>query len=458
VELEYLLERMGWLVQLRWFAVGGVLVTVVCAAVLRVVDDVVPLLGVTTGLATFNTYAWSRWRRSRNENSSRVLAHRVFWQLVGDLVALALLLHFSGGAQNPFAMFFAFHMALGAMLLPGTLPTYLGIIAALLHGFVVLGEFAGVLAHYSLFTVRPGPALAHQALLWRTPGFVVGYLVAFTMMLFGVIYFVRSVVERQRGAEELRRERERLAASRERLARIGEITAGVAHAVQNPLHGLINSVDLLIVRAAADAATNETLVLMGEACRRIERVTQRLLVLTRDAPVAKKTVRLESLIQEAVTLAWRPRTGGGAARVEMKLEAVGLVEADPDRLAEAFINVIDNALDACREGGAVTVRTVSTTADSVDNVCVEVADTGSGIAAENLTKVFDPFFTTKPVGEGTGLGLAITRRVVEEHGGEVVIESALGKGTRVRILIPRSQVERHEHGVGHERESPSSGR
>jgi two-component system sensor histidine kinase RegB len=297
VEPEYLLERMGWLVQLRWFAVGGVLVTVVCAAILRVVDEVVPLLGVTIGLATFNTYAWSRWRRSKNENSSRVLAHRVFWQLVGDLLALALLLHFSGGAENPFAMFFAFHMALGAMLLPGTLPIYLGIIAALLQGLVVLGEFAGALAHYSLFTVRPGPAFAHQALLWRTPGFVVGYLVAFTMMLFGVIYFVRSVVERQRRAEELRRERERL-------ARIGEITAGVAHAVQNPLHGLINSVDLLIARAAADAATKETLLLMGEACRRIESVTQRLLVLTRDAPVAKKTVRLETLVRESVALAW----------------------------------------------------------------------------------------------------------------------------------------------------------
>jgi signal transduction histidine kinase len=133
----------------------------------------------------------------------------------------------------------------------------------------------------------------------------------------------------------------------------------------------------------------------------------------------------------------------------MKLDAVALVEADPDRLAEAFINVIDNALDACREGGAVMVRTVPNP-DSGDRICVEVTDTGDGIAAENLTKVFDPFFTTKPVGKGTGLGLAITCRVVEEHGGEIVIESALGKGTRVRILIPRSQVERHEHGVGHE--------
>ena len=436
-EPEYLLERMGWLVRLRWIAAGGVLLTVVCAGVLRVVDQVVPLLGVTLGLGVYNAYAWSRWRSLTQKPNPGPLAPQVFWQLVGDVVALAFLLHWSGGAENPFVMFFAFHMALGAMLLPGALPLYLGLIAAPLHGLIVLGEFAGVLRHHSLFT---GPAgvdhLAHPALLWRTPGFVLGYLLAFTLMLFGVIYFVRSVVERHRRAEDLRRDHDRVAVSRERLARIGEIAAGVAHAVRNPLHGLINSVDLLIAKGTSDPATNETFSLMAEACRRIESVTQRLLVLTRNAPLMKEPVSIDSLVQAAVKMA-SPRARGSGAQIETKLAAGGVVEADADRLTEALINVIDNAVDACRDGGTVTVRTLS--APDAGGVCIEVADTGAGITHGDLAKVFDSFFTTKPVGEGTGLGLPIARRIVEEHGGHVAVDSAPGKGTRVRFLIPRTE-------------------
>ena len=227
-----------------------------------------------------------------------------------------------------------------------------------------------------------------------------------------------------------------MAVSRERLARIGEIAAGVAHAVRNPLHGLINSVDLLTAKGKSDPATTETFSLMAEACRRIESVTQRLLVLTRDAPLMKKQVPIEALVQEAVKMT-SPRARGSGAQIETKLGAVGVIEADPDRLTEALINVIDNAVDACRDGGTVTVRTLS--APDVGGVCIEVADTGAGITPGDLAKVFDPFFTTKPVGEGTGLGLPIARRIVEEHGGQLAIDTGPGKGTRVRFLIPRGE-------------------
>lgn len=437
---EYLLERMAWLLRLRWIAVAGVSFAIICAAGLGVVLEPLPLLAIALGLAAFNVYAWSRWRTLSSRPGTVRLELAIFSQLVGDLVALALLLHYSGGVENPFAMFFAFHMTIAAMLLPSRLSLSLALIAASLHGGTVLGEFAGALDHHPLFTVAPGlDHPAHSALLWTAPTFVLGYLLAFSLMLFGITYFVQSVVERHRHVEALRREHERVAVSRERLARVGALAAGVAHAVRNPLHGLINSMDLLAAKNTADSSERETLALMGEACRRIEAVTQRLLVLTREDTLCKSPHDLGHLVQEAVR--WLPHGArGSAARIETRLDPTGAVEVDANRLTEALINVIDNAVDACRDGGVVTVRTLlgSEVSDS-DTVCIEVSDTGAGIVAEDLAKVFDPFFTTKPAGEGTGLGLALTRQIVEGHGGEVSIDSTPGKGTRVRILIPREE-------------------
>jgi len=108
--------------------------------------------------------------------------------------------------------------------------------------------------------------------------------------------------------------------------------------------------------------------------------------------------------------------------------------------------VLDNALDACTNGGAITVRTyVGKHKDSVAHI--DIWDTGESIAAEHLPKVFDPFFTTKAIGKGSGLGLGIARRVIEEHGGKIVLESEIGKGTRVSFLIPLNSREEQREGT-----------
>jgi len=108
--------------------------------------------------------------------------------------------------------------------------------------------------------------------------------------------------------------------------------------------------------------------------------------------------------------------------------------------------VLDNALDACTNGGAITVRTyVGEQKDPV--VHIAIWDTGEGIVAEHLPKVFDPFFTTKAIGKGSGLGLGIARRVIEEHGGKIVLESQVGQGTRISFLIPLNTREEEREGT-----------
>ncbi len=436
-DLAAVRERLRWLVRLRWVAIGGVLAATAAGAHFRVLSAPWPLVSVAGTMAAANA-AWAV-RLGRSAQASVVAGERLIaGQIAFDLVALAALLGLSGGGDNPFAVLFAFHMAIGAMLLPPLVAARIGFFGAFLYTALVLVQRGGLLPVVPLVE-RPLPP---------TLGVVAGRIVSMTFMMLGVVYFVQSIAERLRRAEQLRLEHERVALSRARFARVGELSAGVAHAIRNPLHGLLSSVELLGARlgAGADPDTTDTLDLMTEALRRIETITQRLLDLTRDAPLVRVPTDLDELASETLRLV-SPRIRGSAAQLDADLGGVGECDLDPVHFEEALANVLNNAIDACSAGGRVVLRTAPGP-DPASTVVVEVRDTGTGIAPGDLGSVFAPFFTTKAVGEGTGLGLAITRRIIEEHGGRVTVESTLGEGTNVRFVLPRRSQESSAEGDG----------
>jgi len=112
------------------------------------------------------------------------------------------------------------------------------------------------------------------------------------------------------------------------------------------------------------------------------------------------------------------------------------IQADRQHLRQLFLNLLTNASDAMPQGGKLFVRARNSTLDKNKAVQVEFVDTGEGISAEHKEKIWEPFFTTKSEGKGTGLGLAICRRIVDEHGGKIEIESEIGVGTTVRVTLP----------------------
>lgn len=435
LQISYLAERQLWLTHLRWIAIGGILAAVTLAASADLIVRALPLLLVVAFMGIYNLVFWAASRVLSDQVSAPILHKRVFLQVLLDLGALTILLHLAGGVENPFVLFFAFHMAIAAMLLPLKMALILGFAASVFQGASLFAEFTGALTHHSLrFAASPlSDSIPGQA-LWQSPFFVTGYFVAFVLMLFGVIYFVHSIAARYQHAETQRQEQERLALSRERLAHIGEISAGVAHTIRNPLHGLLNCVDILKAKGARNDSIQDTLSLMSEGLQRIENVTQRLLVLTREAPLQKTSNDINTLVRDALDFI-EVQSHKKSVNIEMDLKEVPVMQLDANRFSEALLNVFDNALDACTNGGAITVRTyVSGQKDPV--VHIEIWDTGEGIAAEHLPRAFDPFFTTKAIGKGTGLGLGIARRVIEEHGGKIVLDSEFGKGTRISFLIP----------------------
>jgi signal transduction histidine kinase len=131
-------------------------------------------------------------------------------------------------------------------------------------------------------------------------------------------------------------------------------------------------------------------------------------------------------------------------RIEVVREfADGLptIQADRQQLRQLFLNLLTNAGDAMPQGGTLTLNAKRSVLRDAEAVQIDFSDSGEGISPQNLEKIWEPFFTTKPEGKGTGLGLAICRRIVEEHGGKIDIESSAGSGTTVHIVFPATTKE-----------------
>jgi signal transduction histidine kinase len=223
----------------------------------------------------------------------------------------------------------------------------------------------------------------------------------------------------------------------ERLAAAGQTAAQIAHEVGTPLNLISGHVQLL--RASIDdARATSRLDIISEQIERIERIVRRTLDRTRQEASIFTHIDMSALLRRILN-ATAPVLD--ARNIELKTDLapdLPPIAGDADRLQQAFINLINNALDAMAEGGALTVRTrVERNAD--EEVIIEIADTGCGMAEEVRAHIFEPFYTTKERGRGAGLGLLIVQQVVREHGGQIEVESAPQRGTLFRLRFPRAR-------------------
>jgi signal transduction histidine kinase len=225
----------------------------------------------------------------------------------------------------------------------------------------------------------------------------------------------------------------------DRLASLGTLAAGIAHEINNPLAilmGNLSYAETLVDSSPAAPRIREHLRASLEAAHRIRRIVRDV------GSFARQNALLRIVDPRAVlegALAMVESQLRQRARVECKHDAVPPVMADEGRLAQVFVNLLLNALQAfpdSDEPGEIRTRTGES--ESGD-VFIEVSDTGCGIPAELLDAIFDPFFTTKPPGEGTGLGLSITASILKSLGGSIRVESKVGVGTTFRVTLPRAE-------------------
>lgn len=223
-------------------------------------------------------------------------------------------------------------------------------------------------------------------------------------------------------------------ARRERLAQMGEMGAMLAHEIRNPLAGIKGYAQIIGKRPAEARNAGFAQRIVSEALR-LESLVSSLLAYAGNESYPMTSVDLHELIVDNVSLI---RQEADQQHVAISIECGTDIQVfgDRDRLGQVLLNILKNAVQAMPEGGSLLVIANP----SGKNVIIKVSDSGEGISAENLARIFDPFFTTKA--RGTGIGLALCKKIVEEHNGKLKVESVVGAGTSVSIILTNTQTKR----------------
>jgi CheY-like chemotaxis protein len=228
---------------------------------------------------------------------------------------------------------------------------------------------------------------------------------------------------------------------------IGNLTGGVAHDFNNLLTVVLGNLELVQEQVLPDDTIGKRIAAAVAAAQRGAELTHRLLAFSRQQPLQPTRIAVTAQLAAAVPLL--RRTLGGAVVIEADLAAdTWPVDVDASQLDNAVLNLALNARDAMPDGGRLTIasRNVAVEAPAAaeaeippgDYVRIAICDTGTGMPEPVRERAFDPFFTTKAVGKGTGLGLSMVYGFVKQSGGHASIESAVGRGTEVILLLPRA--------------------
>jgi PAS domain S-box-containing protein len=259
--------------------------------------------------------------------------------------------------------------------------------------------------------------------------------------LVGFAKITRDITERREAQLKLEAMQKHLAES-QKLDALGQLTGGVAHDFNNILMIISGSLHFLKKSAPTDAKMQRAVSAIETATKRGAALTSQLLTFARRQSVNPQAISVADRIGAVREVL---ETGVGSS-VQLAFDIspdLWPVTVDISELETALVNLVINARDAMPASGIITVAARNAVADDQDErdfVAISVEDPGQGIAPDVLDKIFDPFFTTKPVGKGTGLGLSQVHGFAHQAGGTVRVESELGRGTRVTILLPRDEI------------------
>lgn len=255
---------------------------------------------------------------------------------------------------------------------------------------------------------------------------------------FAIAVLIGVLVDREFKARRREQEAQLQVERAHQLSLVGQIAAGVAHEIKNPLASIKGATDILTDEATGPAEREEFKEILRNEVRRIDTTVGEFLEFARPKETKLETVDLTATVRSSLRQTEADAKRQGLA-IESELDGEITVSGDREKLHQLTLNLVLNAIQATRAGDTISVRLDR--AGRNGGARLTIADTGSGIATDDLEHVFEPFFTTKS--SGTGLGLAVVKAIVGDHKGEISITSEKGRGTTVVITLPT-----HEDGSG----------
>lgn len=450
-----LIARIGWLIRLRWLAILGMAFVIGLATLwLPGALPLSSLLAVVAFISLYNLLFFLYLRSLRSGPSGAVrLKHAILFayvQIALDLVALAAALHFAGGAENPMAVFFVFHVIIASILLDRSVSFLMAALASFLFLAIAGLEYAGVLPHHHL------PLF--DAELYQQPLYLVVAIATMTMTLFLVTYLSTSITVQLRARDQdllqsnltCQIRSAELESLNEQLQRIDKertrFIVMVTHELRAPINTVYSALDLALSGYAPPEKVDEVL---ARAQRRMTELLELISDLLDLAKARQQTsqkieatpIQLAEVLQEVVDFV-RIETEEKNLTLELDVaEGLASVRILPDQAKLVWTNLLSNAIKYTDTGGRVRVSLDQDETQVTGIVC----DTGIGISQEDLPHVFDEFFragnarSVSP--HGTGVGMAVVQRVIENWGGRIWVESRPGMGTTFTFTLPRADAQ-----------------
>lgn len=224
-----------------------------------------------------------------------------------------------------------------------------------------------------------------------------------------------------------------LLAFNERMAELGRMAAGVVHELNTPLSVIVSATQMILREDELPDFVRELVERVNLEANRLSDLTKGVLSFSRSEGAGRREADANQVLRDVMTFLRYEAQKRSVTVIEDLDFRLPTIAADANRVKQVLINLIMNALQAMDGGGRLFLRS-AVTDDS--RVAIEVGDTGPGIPPDALARIFAPFFTTKNPGEGTGLGLFVTRRIMEEVGGTIAVESTVGEGTSFTLTFP----------------------
>lgn len=430
---EGLVERLYWLVRLRYIAVAGAFCTVLFATrVLKIALPVFHLYSVIALLLVYNGvffYLLSRFEKG----GSLIISRIANAQISLDLLSLAALIHFSGGVENPLVFYFIFHIIIASILLSRKAAFLQAALAVSLFFAVVVLENSGALRHYCL----------KQFILdcqYRNGVYIGGVAFVFVSTLYISLYLTTSISNRLREREEVLRNANDQLKEKDRVK--SEYVLRVSHDIKEHLAAIQGCLEPVVGGITGELNPRQ-LDLVQRAVQRTAKLiffVRALLEITRIK--LNKNIKMEQFsFKDAFTEAVNYIEAKASEKnisISLNLEpSIDQIRGAKEYIQETLTNLLANSVKYTPRNGRVEVRVT----DEGNRLLIEITDNGIGIPEKELPKIFEEFYRASNAKEvernGTGLGLSIAKQIVELHRGRIWVESQEGKGSTFFIELPK---------------------
>ncbi len=437
LQLE-LIDRLRWFIRLRWVAAAGVMATVLAARYVFDFDklamsSLLILVGVIAALNLIYVGVLTKVFPAGEQMGEKDLRRAYIFaqiQILLDLVLLTLLLHYSGGLENPFSFFYIFHVIISSILLPRGVAYAYALITVVLYSGLILFEQMGWIPLYPIIE----PVQAGNK-------YLLGVIFAFGATVFIAAYVTTSIrLQLKQKEEEAERAREELSRLEEKKSAFMRM---VSHELRSPIAAIQSSLGVLVnlEDGCMDESTRRSVQRAADRAHGLYRLTRDLLEFSRlttlspgersfaETDLNKVVKNIEALYNS------QAQDKNLEFRVELPEGAV-VTFSDPQSMEQLVDNLVSNAIRYTPEGGKVDLK-LGTNGRSAS---ITVSDTGIGIPARDVEKIGEEFYRSENAKKfapaGTGIGVRIIKEIVKQHGGRLEIKSEEGKGSTFKVELP----------------------